>query len=102
MIANMRSVSTGTRFSYRRVFNVILDRGTVRSRSNIAFKTTFTFCDISWLRARMEFWRGTCRKALEKVSIGILIAVAYLGSAIVNLLAMLNLRAQHDPLASHV
>lgn len=42
------------------------------------------------------------RKSLEKGSIRILVAVAYLGSAIVNLLAMLNLRVQHDILAAHV
>ncbi len=42
------------------------------------------------------------RKILEKLSIRILIAVAYFGSAAVNLFAMLNLRAQHDILARHI
>jgi hypothetical protein len=42
------------------------------------------------------------REALKKLSIRLLIGVAYVGSASVNLLAMLNLRAQHDILASHV
>jgi hypothetical protein len=42
------------------------------------------------------------RKVLEKRSIQALIALAYLGSACVNLLAMLNLRAQHDILARHL
>ncbi len=42
------------------------------------------------------------RKILEKGSIRILIAGAYFGSAVVNLLAMLNLRTQHDILARHI
>jgi hypothetical protein len=42
------------------------------------------------------------RKILDNVYIKALIALAYLGSAGVNLLAMLNLRAQHDILALHI
>lgn len=42
------------------------------------------------------------RKALQRLIFRALIAIAYLGSAIVNLFAMLNLRAQHDLLAHHV
>jgi hypothetical protein len=42
------------------------------------------------------------RKTLESMNIRILIVAAYLGSALVNLFAMLNLRAQHDILAYHV
>jgi hypothetical protein len=42
------------------------------------------------------------REALKRLSIRLLVGVAYVGSAGVNLLAMLNLRAQHDILASHL
>ncbi len=42
------------------------------------------------------------REALKRLSIRLLIGAAYVGSAGVNLLAMLNLRGQHDILASHV
>jgi hypothetical protein len=42
------------------------------------------------------------RKTLARLSLRWLIAIAYFGSAAINLLAMLNLRIQHDMLARHV